>query len=66
MEIQSLNELQAADERSLAFSPFGLGERIRPEDAAKFQQSQVLGIELADQVAEVTRQTFDRLRRVYA
>ncbi|MFF4173125.1 hypothetical protein [Streptomyces sp. NPDC001744] len=66
MAIRPFQELQAADEMSLAFNPFGLGGRMRPEDAAEFQQSQIAGIVLSDQVAEGTRRSFERLRNVYA
>ncbi|MCB8902077.1 MULTISPECIES: hypothetical protein [unclassified Streptomyces] len=66
MEIRPLQELQAADEMSLAFNPFGLGGRMRPEDAAEFQQSQIAELVLSDRVAEGTRRSFERLRNVYA
>ncbi|WP_329620092.1 hypothetical protein OG357_05740 [Streptomyces sp. NBC_01255] len=66
MEIRPLQELQAADELSLAFNPFGLGGRMRPEDAAEFQQSQIAGLVLSDRVAEGTRRSFERLRNVFA
>lgn len=66
MEITSLQELQAPDAMTLAFGPLGLGGRMRPEDAAKFQQSQIADCDLASAVADDTRAAFERLRRVYA
>jgi len=38
MDIKTLEELQAADERALVCTPLGLGGRMKPEDAADFQQ----------------------------
>ncbi|WP_159037143.1 hypothetical protein [Streptomyces specialis] len=61
MEIRSLQELQAPDELTLAFSPFGLGGRVRPEDAAEFQQAQIADLDLVPGVAEGTRAAFERL-----
>ncbi|MFE9424144.1 hypothetical protein ACFYNO_14395 [Kitasatospora sp. NPDC006697] len=65
MEIKTLEELQAADERSLAFNPLGLGGRMRPQDAAEFQQRVVARLHLADDVAETTRAKFEQLRTAY-
>lgn len=39
---------------------------MRPEDAAKFQQQIVAQFELAPQVAEGTRDSFEDLRKVFA
>jgi len=66
MEIRSLEELRAADDLSLAFSPYGLGGRLVPEDAAKFQQGQIADCYLAAGVAAGTRDSFERLRNVFA
>jgi hypothetical protein len=66
MIIKSLAELQEADERTLPFSPLGLGGRMRPEDSAEFQQQVVARYELVDAVAEGTRQSFDQLREIFA
>lgn len=65
MEIQSLDQLQAADRTSLAFTPYGLG-RMEPEDAARFQQSQLSSCKLSDDVPERTRSAFERLTRLFA
>ena len=37
MTIKTLAELGEPDERTLHFSPLGLGGRMRPEDATDFQ-----------------------------
>lgn len=65
MEINTLRKLQAADARSLAFTPLGLG-RMTPEAAADFQQQGVAGLRLADDVAEATRCKFEQLRVSFA
>jgi hypothetical protein len=64
--MKSLSDLQAPDDRSLHFSPLGLFGRIRPEDAAEFQQRVVTRHELVPAVAEGTRQSFDQLREIFA
>jgi hypothetical protein len=64
MEIKSLEELQAVDERTLNFTPLGLG-RMRPEDSADFQQRVVAGLRLVDDVAETTRERFEQLRTAF-
>ncbi|MFJ4703642.1 hypothetical protein ACIP6I_02110 [Streptomyces anulatus] len=66
MEIRPLAELRAADNLSLAFNPYGLGGRLEPEDAAEFQQHQIADCNLADGVAAGTRDSFERLRTVFA
>ncbi|MFE0376145.1 hypothetical protein ACFW1M_11255 [Streptomyces inhibens] len=66
MEIRSLVDLRAADSLSLAFNPYGLGGHMAPEDAAEFQQRQILDCDLAEGVAAGTRGSFERLRRVFA
>jgi hypothetical protein len=65
MEIKTLAELQQPDEASLMFGPWGLG-RMTAEDAAKFQQEVVAAYELTGQVPNSTRQSFDRVRTIYA
>ncbi|MFD0076021.1 hypothetical protein ACFVIY_26655 [Streptomyces sp. NPDC127166] len=64
MEIKSLKELQAVDERTLNFTPLGLGH-MRPEDSADFQQRVVAGLRLADDVTETTRARFEQLRTAF-
>src|SRR6266704_5013915 len=66
MIIKTLAQLQEADDRTLPFTPFGLGGRMRPEDAAEFQQQVVARHELAAGVAEGVRQSFEQLREVFA
>ncbi|MEU2866884.1 hypothetical protein ABZ672_53265 [Streptomyces mirabilis] len=65
MEIQSLEQLQAADRTSLAFTPYGLG-RMEPGDAARFQQSQIASCKLSTDVPERTRGAFEELRKLFA
>jgi len=62
--IKSLDELREVDERTLIFTPMGLG-RMRPEDCAEFQQQVVAQFELSPAVAEGTRKSFDDLRTVF-
>ncbi|WP_330457416.1 hypothetical protein OIB37_11200 [Streptomyces sp. NBC_00820] len=66
MEIRTLEELRAADDLALAFNPYGLGGRMRPEDAAEFQQRQIADCDLAESVAAGTRDSFERLRTIFA
>ncbi|MET9116017.1 hypothetical protein ABZX38_17675 [Streptomyces longwoodensis] len=61
MEIKTLEQLQAVDKRTLHFTPWGLG-RMHAEDSADFQQRVVARLELADEVAEATRNKFEQLR----
>jgi hypothetical protein len=65
MQIKTLEELQCADERALAFTPMGLGH-MEAADAAEYQQQVVSSIELAADVAPATRRAFERLRTAYA
>ncbi|MFF5523146.1 hypothetical protein [Streptomyces coeruleorubidus] len=62
MEIKTLEQLQAVDERTLHFTPWGLG-RMHAEDSAEFHQRVIARLELADEVAESTRNKFEQLRR---
>jgi len=65
--IKSLDELRQVDERTLIFTPMGLGigVQMRPEDSAEYQQQVVAQFELAPTVAEGTRKSFDDLRTVF-
>lgn len=65
MEIQTLEELRAADDLSLAFNPYGFGGRMRSEDAAEFQQRQIADCDLTEGVTAGTRDSFERLRTVF-
>jgi hypothetical protein len=62
MEIKSLEELREVDERTLSFSPLGLGGKLAPEDAARLQQEVASHSELAAGVPQRVRDCFDRLR----
>ena len=66
MIIKTLAELREADERSLVFGPYGVGGRMRPEDAAEYQQQVIARHELSAAVADSTRQTFEQLREIHA
>src|ERR1700761_3427031 len=65
MEIKTLTELQQPDETSLLFGPWGLGQ-MTAEDAATFHQEAVAAYELIGQVPDSTRQSFNRVRTIYA
>ncbi|WP_416903225.1 hypothetical protein [Micromonospora echinospora] len=66
--IKTLDELRQADDRTLRFTPMGLGlgVQMHPDDAAEYQQQVVAQFDLDPSVAESTRQSFDHLRTVYA
>ncbi len=66
MDIKSLDELREPDERTLRFQPLGLGGRMRPEDAAVFQQQVISHAELVADVPEPVRSGFEQLRTIYA
>jgi len=68
MRIRSLSELTEADERTLMFAGMGLltGGRLRPEDAAEFQQRCIAAADLIDAVPEATAQSFERLRDLHS
>ncbi|MFJ7129002.1 hypothetical protein [Streptomyces sp. NPDC098101] len=65
MDRLSLADLRTVDERVLPFNPYGFGGRLSPEDALEFQQHVIAQYELADEVADGTRQRFEQLRHVY-
>jgi hypothetical protein len=65
MEIKTLADLQQPDDASLMFSPWGLAQ-MTAEDVAKFQQEVVARYELSEQVPDSTRQSFERVRTIYA
>ena len=68
MIIKTLDELRQVDVRTLRFTPMGLGLglQMRPEGAAEFQQQVVAQFEIAPQVAEGTRNSFEALRAAFA
>ncbi len=61
--IRTLAELQEPDDRSLFWVP---GGKMQPEAAAEYQQNVIGQLELADQVPETTRMSFERLRTLYS
>lgn len=65
MEAISIDDLRAPDERTLSFSPLGLGGRLPPEAAAGFQQASITRFALVDGVPDDTRAAFERLQRVH-
>jgi hypothetical protein len=66
VEIRSLDELREVDERTLGFSPFGLGGKMAAHDAARFQQEAASHPELASAVPQRVRDCVDRLRMIHA
>lgn len=60
-----LRELQMPDEATLAFSSFGLGGRLEPEDAAEFQAATIARAVLADNVPDDVRNNFERARKLH-
>jgi hypothetical protein len=56
--IKSLDDLREVDQRTLRFTPMGLGIDVQmgQEDSAEFQQQVVAQFELAPVVAEDTRE----------
>jgi hypothetical protein len=65
--IKTLDELRQADDRTLRFTPMGLGldVRMRPNNAAEYWQQVMTQLELAPEVAEGTRRSFDDLRMAF-
>lgn len=68
MIIKTLDELREVDSRTLAFTPMGLGVGVRmcPEESTEFQQQVVAQFELADEVPDGTRASFEDLRKTFA
>lgn len=66
--IKTLAELITPDERTLRFTPLGLstGETLKPEYAAEFQQQVIAHCDLHPDVAEGTRDGFERLRTLHS
>ena len=68
MQIKSFSELTTPDDRvlrftSLGFSPSG---KLKPEVAAIYQQELIGGCDLAPEVPEGTRSSFERLRTLHS
>lgn len=66
MDMKTLEELQQPDDRSLFFSPWGLGGKLNAEDAAAYQQEVIGRFDLVPQVSESVRDLFERIREVYS
>ena len=68
MDILSLAELREADPATLVFAPLGLAMsgRLQPETALEFQQQTIAGANLAADVPEGVRSSFERLRKMHA
>lgn len=68
MRIQALDELAAADQRSLRFTPngFGLDHAFTPEAAVRYQQQLVANCDLVQEVPKATTQAFERIRGLHA
>ncbi|TDB94372.1 hypothetical protein E1267_42815 [Nonomuraea longispora] len=67
MNMKSLSELQTPDERTLRFTPYGLGidRALTPEAAAEYQQTIMASHTLSPDVSDGTRRSFDMLRDLY-
>ncbi|WP_194920883.1 hypothetical protein [Catenulispora rubra] len=65
MNIKTWDELREPDDRTLHFTSWGLGAKMKPENAARYQQEVVGSLELDPAVADGTRRSFDRLRMVF-
>jgi hypothetical protein len=60
-----LSTLRNPDERTLHFNPYGLGGRLRPEDAARFQAASIARATLVDDVPADVRDNFERAKRLH-
>jgi hypothetical protein len=68
VRIQSLDELAAADQRSLRFTPYGFGldRALTPEGAVRHQQQLVANCDLVQEVPTATTCAFERIRGLHA
>lgn len=68
MRIQSLEDLAAADERSLRFTPYGLAldGALTPEGAVRYQQQLIANCDLVQEVPRATMHAFERIRGLHA
>jgi len=60
-----LSALQEPDELTLRFSPYGLGGRLTPSDAARFQAASIARAVLVHEVPEDARNNFERARKLH-
>ncbi len=65
MTEDSFEELLRPDERTLRFSPFGLGGRMSPEDSARFLRDSISRATLGPDVPEDVRDNFERVRQLH-
>ncbi len=68
VQIKTFAELTTPDERTLRFTPLGFstGGTLKPEDAAEFQQEVIAHCDLSPEVAEGTRNSFERLQTLHS
>lgn len=66
MIIRTLAELAVPDKASLAIRPLGIDPAAVAEGVAEYRQRLVAGFELIDGVPESTRNSYDRVRAIYA
>jgi hypothetical protein len=62
---QILEELRRVDERTLRFSPWGLGGRLEPASSARFLGESLTYATLVDAVPEDVRLNFERARKLF-
>lgn len=60
-----LSELQQPDERTLRFNPYGLGGRVDPEDAGRYQVATIGRDVLAGDVPQDVHNNFERARKLH-
>jgi hypothetical protein len=60
-----LTRLQEPDERALVFHPLGMGGRLQPEQAARFQAATIAAARLADDVPKGLRDYWERVRLLH-
>ncbi|MDP9164580.1 MAG: hypothetical protein M3O32_00665 [Actinomycetota bacterium] len=68
MDIRSLEDLLAPDERTLRFAPGGFltASQLTPHAAAEHQQRTIAAADLVDAVPEIVRGSFERLRHCHS
>jgi hypothetical protein len=65
VEFISLDAMREADESTLSFGPLGLGGKLDPHEAVRFQQDVISHPELASNVPQRVREYVNRLRTIY-
>jgi hypothetical protein len=60
-----LADLQTPDEATLVFNPMGLGGRMEPEDAARFQARAIADARLVGSVPVDIEENFERARQLH-